>query len=74
MTRTGIWCGITGALVLLLGVAASILVARVTEIDTAARAKGSSCLRTGRTYNTQGDLVKSGLWWGADGKRHGVKT
>ena len=39
------------------------------RVDT----QGTWCLRTGRTYNANGELVENGLWWGADGKRQEVK-
>ena len=36
-------------------------------------ARGTYCLWTGRTYNANGELVESGLWWGEDGKRQEVE-
>ena len=35
--------------------------------------QGSYCLRTGRTYNVNGEIVEAGLWWAEDGKRQEVE-
>lgn len=49
------------------------LAALYDQTQARVAAHGTWCLRTGRTYNANGDLVESGLWWGEDGKRQEVE-
>jgi len=58
---------------LLAAAVAWMLATGYDSAEARCREQGSYCLNVGRTYNENGDAVRSGLWWGDDGVRHEVK-
>lgn len=61
------------ATVLVAVASACLLSALFDETQVRVAAHGTWCERTGRTYNANGDLIRSGLWWGEDGLRQEVE-